>query len=217
VTYTVEVPFRLEVRPKDPDGLARAQEVFQEEMKEAVSDCVLHVQEQVKKIIEVKDIINEGHLINSIALALGFDGGVIVGRVGTNLTYAKFQEFGTVPHFVPFHLAKSLYNQAVGDWGWIPVSKSESRSLNAAADPRVTTTKNGRRIVTGRHQTYLDPGDKLWAKPYPDAKPVWGIVVSGRRQPFMYPGWIESLDFITRRLAQGGQRAAERLNTTGRE
>ena len=29
----------------------------------------------------------------------------------------------------------------------------------------------------------------------------------------MYPGWIESLDFITRRLEEGGQRAAARLNT----
>ena len=217
MTYTVEVPFRLTVRPKNPEGLARAQEVFLEEMRAAVSDCVLHVQERVKRIIEDNDIVSEGHLINSIALAMGIEGGVIAGQVGTNIGYAKFQEFGTVPHFVPFHLAKSLYNQAVGDWGWIPVSKSESRSLNAAADPRVTTTKNGRRTVTGRHQTYLDPGGKLWAKPYPDARPVWGIVVSGRKQPFMYPGWIESLDFITRRLAQGGQRAAERLNTTGRE
>ena len=58
---------------------------------------------------------------------------------------------------------------------------------------------------------------RLLEAAYPDAKPVWGIVVSGRKQPFMYSGWIESLDFITRRLAQGGQRAAERLNTTGKE
>ena len=215
MTYTVEVPFRLDIRPKDPDGLARAQAVFLEEMREAVSDCVLHVQEQVKRIIEDDDIVNEGHLINSIALAMGITEGVIVGRVGTNLTYAKFQEFGTVPHFVPFHLAKSLYNQATRDWGWIPVSKEESRRLNAATDPRMRTTKNGLRALTGRRQTYLDPDDKLWAKPYPDAKPVWGIFVSGRKQPFMYPGWIESLDFITRRLEEGGQRAAARLNTSG--
>ena len=46
MTYTVEVPFRLDVRPKDPDGLARAQQVFLEEMREAVTDCVLHVQER---------------------------------------------------------------------------------------------------------------------------------------------------------------------------
>ena len=72
-------------------------------------------------------------------------------------------------------------------------------------------------LVTGRRQTYLDPDDKLWAKPYPDAKPVWGIFVSGRKQPFMYPGWIESLDFITQRLEEGGQRAAARLNTSGGE
>ena len=149
MAYTVEIPFRLDVRPKDPDGLARAQEVFLEEMRAAVSDCVLHVQERVKRIIEDDDIINEGHLVNSIALAMGIEGGVIVGQVGTNLTYAKFQEFGTVPHFVPFHLAKSLYNQAIGDWGWIPVNKSESSRLNAAADPRVRTTKNGLRMVDG--------------------------------------------------------------------
>jgi hypothetical protein len=217
VAHTVDIPIRLLVRPKDPEGLARAADVLTEEMRAAVSDCVLHVQERVKKIIEVKDIINEGHLINSIASAMGFDAGVIVGQVGTNLTYAKYQEFGTIPHFVPFHLAKSLYNQAIGDWGWIPVDKTESKRLNAVADPRVQSIGRGMRVVTGRRQTYLNPDGKIWAKPYEDAKPVWGIFVTGRKQPFMYPGWIESLAFITERLAEGGRRAAERLNTQGGE
>jgi len=217
MSYTVEVPFRLEVRPKDPGGLARAREVFQEEMRAAVKDCILHVQERVKTIIEDKDIVSEGHLVNSIALAMGIEGGLIVGQVGTNLSYARFQEFGTVPHFVPFHLAKSLYNQATRDWGWIPVDKATKARLNRLGESRVTTTKNGQRTVPGRKQTYLNPDNKIWAKPYPDAKPVWGVFVSGRKQPFMYPGWIESLDFITRRLEEGGQRAAARLNTSGGE
>jgi len=217
MAHTIEIPLRLEVKPRDPEGLARAADVFLEEMREAVSDCILHVQERVKNIIEVKDIVNEGHLVNSIAMALGIEGAVIVGQVGTNLMYAKFQEFGTVPHFVPFHLAKSLYNQAIGDWGWIPVDKSESKRLNAVPDPRVKNIGRGLRVVTGRRQTYLNPDGKIWAKPYEDAKPVWGIFVTGRKQPFMYPGWIESLAFITERLAEGGRRAAERLNTQGGE
>lgn len=217
MAHTIEIPLRLEVKPRDPEGLARAADVFLEEMREAVSDCILHVQERVKNIIEVKDIVNEGHLVNSIAMALGIEGAVIVGQVGTNLMYAKFQEFGTVPHFVPFHLAKSLYNQAIGDWGWIPVDKSESKRLNAVPDPRVKNIGRGLRAVTGRKQTYLNPDGKVWAKPYEDAKPVWGIVVSGRKQPFMYPGWIESVEFITDRLTEGGRRAAERLNTEGGE
>lgn len=216
MTYTVRIPFRLNVRAKHPEALDRAPDVFLEEMRDAVSDCVLHVQEQVKYVIEDKDIVNEGHLVNSIAMAMGYRDGVIEGHVGTNLTYAKFQEFGTVPHFVPFHLAKSLYNQAIGDWGWIPVSKSESRKLNAAGGMN-RRAKNGLRIITGRRQTYLTADDKLWAKPAPDAKPVWGLVVSGRKQPFMYPGWAESLEYITKRLEEGGQLAADRLNNLGGE
>ena len=217
MAYTVKIPFRLDVRPTNPEALAQAPDVFVEEMRAAVSDCILHVQEKVKTIIEDDDIVNEGHLVNSIAIALGITGGVIEGQVGTNLTYAKFQEFGTIPHFVPFHVAKSLYNQAVGDWGWIPVTKGESKRLNAAPDPRVRTTKNGLKMVTGRQRTYLAQGDKLWAKPFPDARPVWGIFVTGRKQPFMYPGWAQSLEFITRRLEEGGRLAATRLNNQGGE
>ncbi len=86
MAHTVDIPIRLLVRPKDPEGLARAADVLTEEMRAAVSDCVLHVQERVKNIIEVKDIINEGHLINSIASPMAFDAGLIVGQVGTNIT-----------------------------------------------------------------------------------------------------------------------------------
>jgi hypothetical protein len=48
MTYTVHIPFRFEILPANPQNLALAQQVFLEEMRAAVSDCVLHVKERVK-------------------------------------------------------------------------------------------------------------------------------------------------------------------------
>jgi hypothetical protein len=140
------------------------------------------------------------------------NGLMIEGFVGTNLDYAKYPEFGTIPHFVPFHMAKSLYNEAIGDWGWIPVTKGASQRLNAQPDKAVRT-EHGLKLVTGRSRTYVAiDTQKLWAKPHAAARPTWGLWVSGRKRPYLYPGWSESVEFITNRLTEGGQRAAARLN-----
>jgi hypothetical protein len=214
---SIEIPFHLDVRAPQPEVMEQVRQIFLEEMTAAVKDCVLHVHERVKRIIEDReashgDLINEGHLINSIATAMGLRGNVIEGQVGTNLDYAKYPEFGTVPHFVPFHMAKSLYNEAIGDWGWIPVTKAERRFLGAQPDKAVRT-QGALKLVTGRVRTYVvNDTQKLWAKPAPDARPVWGVWVSGRKRPYLYPGWVESLGFITARLEEGGRRAAGRIN-----
>lgn len=213
-TWEVKVPLRFEMRGPAGDAMEKIQRIILAELDDGVRDCVLHVQERVKWIIENREqLVNEGHLINSITNAKQLVGSVIEGYVGSNVMYAKYQEYGTIPHFVPFHLAKSLYNEAIGDWGWIPVTKAERARLNIYKGNVKMRYHEGAYLVTGRHQTYWFDKypDRLWAKPTENSRPVWGVFVSGRKRPFLYPGWAESVEYILGRLDEAGERAAARI------
>jgi len=207
---TLEIPVVFEVTNIE---FGPIEEIFTEELRAAVGDCILHVQERVKSIIDKEDIYNEGHLVNSIASAMSMSTSPIEGTVGTNLKYARYVEDGTIPHFVPFHMAKSLYNQAKGDWGWVEPPPKKRAELNARPNKAVRK-EGGFYLVTGRHQTYAyeKHPERLWLCPAPGARPAWGVFVSGKAQPFMWPGWQQSLEYIEGRLLEACQRAAARVN-----
>ena len=216
MTYTVEVPFRLEVRPKDPDGLARAQEVFLEEMREAVSDCVLHVQERVKRIIEDDDIVNEGHLVNSIALAMGIEGRRDRGPGGHE---PHLREVPGVRHRTALRAlppGQEPLQPGRRGLGLDPRRQEREPEPERRRGPEVRTTRTAAASSRAAIRPTSTPGTSCGPSPTRTPSRCGASSSRGRKQPFMYPGWIESLDFITRRLAQGGQRAAERLNTSGR-
>ncbi|MBN1631704.1 MAG: HK97 gp10 family phage protein [Thermoleophilia bacterium] len=190
---------------------SEVQPVFQEELRAACEDIGLHVSERIKRNMEKNHKIwYTGTLMNSITWSLIDATASVIGvAVGTNVTYAPYVEYGTVPHFVPFHLAKTLYDQAVSDWKWIKV---DSGSVNARPSKAVKKGPGGFFIITGKHQTYLTKHpERLWLKRDADAKPVWGVVVSGRKQPFLWPGWEESLEWVEDRLNEAVERTATRL------
>ncbi|MBN1629915.1 MAG: HK97 gp10 family phage protein [Thermoleophilia bacterium] len=201
----------------DTSGLdlatAEAKAVFQEELQAACIDIGDHVSGRVKRIIEEEEIRYTSTLMNSITWSLIEETVNAIGvAVGTNILYAKYVEYGTVPHFVPFHLAKTLYDQAVADWGWLKVDTSTSADLNARPSNKVRRTRGGMFTITGKHQTYLTRHpERLWLQPGPGAKPVWGVVVSGRAQPFLWPGWEASLEYCEHRLNEAVERTAARL------
>jgi len=211
------IPLSLEVGPIDRAGLDRVAAVFVQELEAACRDIGEHVQGRIQRIIIDEKIWYTGTLLNSITWSLIQETAAAIGvAVGTDVAYAKYQEFGTVPHFVPFHLAKTLYDQAVYDWGWLKVEPQTSAALNARPGQAVRQGPAGMFLVTGKRQTYLTKHpERLWLKPYPDAKPVWGLVVSGAPQPFLYPGWEQSLEFVEERLLEACRRAAERVGEGG--
>ena len=217
---TLSIPVRLEIRGLRMTGLQWAAEIFADEMAVAFEDIGLHVSEQVKEyILNLKNahggpaLHNTGDLINSIAYEV-LPNGV---AVGTNLIYAKFQELGTVPHFVPFSMAPSLEVQARKEWGWLPVTKTQGRQLNAKGPGKaVSEGPGGFKQIKGKSRTYLTmKTDKIWLRPKPGGKPVWGVRVSGRAQPFIYPAWEMSVEWCEARLLTAAQRAGERINAGG--
>ena len=219
----VTIPVRLEIRGIAMTGVEQAATIFRAEFLDACQDIGLHVSERIKQIMRGKGhghgLWNTGDLINSITWSLTMATGTALGVVvGTNLEYGRYKEFGTVPHFVPFHLAKSLYDEARGDWGWLPVDKRtrEYKGLQSQANPAVQHGPGGLKTVTGRRRTYvLTSTDRLWLRPSADAKPVWGVHVSGKAEPFMYPGWEASVEYCEKRLLEAAQRAGQRISAGG--
>lgn len=209
----VYIPIAIRVRPVAAGSTRAAIEIFREELMAACDDIGKHVEGRVKQIINEEGIRYTSHLLESITYSIFQETATIVGvTVGTNINYAKYQELGTVPHFVPFHLAKTLYDQAQNDWGWLPVDRNESRALSAKPSPKVKPGPGGFFTITGRKQTYLTKHpERLWLRPHPDARPVWGVVVSGEAQPFLYPGWERSVAYAEERLHEACARANARL------
>lgn len=202
---------------------SEVQAVFQEELRAASTDIGAHVSERVQGIIIEKGIRYTSELLGSITWSLIEEtAGVLGVAVGTNVLYGKYQEYGTVPHFVPFHLAKTLYDQAISDWGWIKVDRRTKAYREAEAEPSPGRgrTQNGLLTITTRrfgpkrtNKTYVVDKypERLWLKPGPDARPAWGVVVSGKKQPFLWPGWEASVEYCEDRLNEAVERAAARL------
>lgn len=97
----------------------------------------------------------------------------VVGAVGTNVTYAPFQEFGTKRHFVPFSVAPDLL-----DW------------LRRKA--KITPMSVG----GGRYDLYIRGTNTLIRRA---AK---GIFVSGEAQPYLTPAFEKHIDDIIRDIEQ---------------
>ncbi len=214
MTVTRQIALSFEVTRVDTSGLASAVAIFREELETACEDIGLHVQERVKGIITTEGIRYTSALLDSITWSLFVETASIIGvAVGTNLSYALYQEFGTVPHFVPFHMAKTLYDQAISDWGYIKVDPNESGRLNATPGKAVSKGPGGMSIITGKHQSYLTKHpDRLWLRSEPGGRPLWGVVVSGHKQPFLFPGWEQSVEYAEKRLTEACQQAAARAN-----
>ncbi len=170
-----------------PQAMERLLAFFREEYALAGDDIGQHVQSRVQDIIEnTHDMVSEGTLLNSITWASAMIGSVLQVLVGTNLPYAKYKEFGTIPHFVPFHMAKSLYNQAKNQWGWV--------------DP------------PGRSAYEADEKGRVWLAPAAGARPTWGVFVTGERKPFLFPGWVASIEYIETRMQDASNRAVARFS-----
>ncbi|MHB8867435.1 MAG: hypothetical protein ACYC8U_01240 [Thermoleophilia bacterium] len=184
----LDLGVRLELQSGvTPQAMERLLAVFREEYALAGDDIGQHVQSRVQDIIEgAHDMVNEGALLGSITWVSAMIGSVLQVLVGTNVPYGKYKEYGTIPHFVPFHIAKSLYNQAKNQWGWV--------------DP------------PGRSAYEADEKGRVWLAPAPGAKPTWGVFVSGERKPFLFPGWVASIEYIETRMQEAGQRAAARFS-----
>jgi len=173
--------FGINIKVDAPADLETTLGIINDEILAAGKDIGDHVHARVKDIIEDRDIYNEGTLHESITYEAELVAAMLTVTVGTEVYYAKYVEGGTVPHFVPFHIAKSLYNQVKNDWGWDDAG--------------------------------IDEKGRWLLRPEPDAEPVYGIMVSGRAQPFLFPGWEESIGFIQQRIDLAG----ERINTRFRE
>lgn len=216
-TTVVEIPVKVVWRGVTAGALANARAIFAEEMGAACNDIGVHVSERVKSIIRDKDIWSTGNLLNSITWSIL----VAIERpgviVGTNLQYATYVETGTIPHFVPFHMAPSLYIQARDDWGWLEVDmRTREGKATKTAQPGTVSQSGGFKIATGRKTSYIINDTQLkWLKPTANSKPMWGVVVSGKAQPFMYPGWEQSFAYAEQRLREAAQSAAARISQGG--
>lgn len=85
-------------------------------------------------------------------------------RVSFDAGHALYVEMGFRGHFVPFHMADSLYRQALIEWGWRIPSPDQLKGAKA-----------GRRYL-------IPPGGK---------RPRWGVFVRGDAQPFLRPALEE--------------------------
>lgn len=222
MTVVLNIPVHLTIAGVQGTGIERCGEIFREEMRMACTDIGLHVSEAVKAVItgkgHYKGLWNTGHLLDSIAWSLieatGADIGVVVG---TNVDYARYKEYGTIPHFVPFSMAPSLYIEARDDWHWTVPPAKKGRELAAKGPGKaVSEGPGGLKQITGHNKTYLSASaNKLWLCPKVGGKPTWGVFVSGKKEPFMWPGWEQSVEFCRARLLQAAQTAADRISAGG--
>ncbi len=83
------------------------------------------------------------------------------GSVSFDGGHALYVEMGFQGHFVPFHIAPSLYRQALVQWGY-----------------RVPTPAQLKKAKPGR--LYLIPRGR-------NSSPVWGVFVKGDAKPFLRP------------------------------
>ncbi|MBN1630474.1 MAG: HK97 gp10 family phage protein [Thermoleophilia bacterium] len=215
MTHVLEIPVTLEVQGIDPSAFVWAMHIFREELTEACRDIGLHVSERVKRIIVEDKIWYTGTLLNSITWSLIEETAATIGvAVGTNVEYARWVEYGTVPHFVPFHMAKTLYDQALHQWGWI-VPKARNVPVTRPSKA-VSAGPGGYTMITGKHQTYLTKHpERLWLQKDAKSRPAWGVFVSGEPQPFFWPGWEQSVAWVERRLLRACDTAAQRISAGG--
>jgi phage gpG-like protein len=177
--------FNLESIDAAVDALKAA---FEDEMEKACEDIGNHVvrrtTEYIKNELEGdRPLVDTGRLVSSITYAAEKTDTGWATLVGTNVFYAKYQEYGTTPHWVPFDVAEGLYLELQRKWGWVEPSPKELASLQ------------------GKHTR--------WLKPFPDARPMWGCRVSGKAQPFLQPGFEMSEPFIVQRLEDAGAAAGQ--------
>ena len=209
----INIPVTLQLTGVKGGGIDQAPTIFAEEFRLACTDIGLRVSEAAKEI--ARGHVNTGMLLNSITFALIAAGASAIGvTVGTNVEYARYREFGTIPHFVPFSMAPSLYIEAQKEWGWTKPPAKMGRALAAQSPGKaVSEGPGGMKQIQGRTKTYLSANaDRLWLCPKPGGKPVWGIMVSGKATPFMWPAWEENLAWAEARLMQAAQRAANRIS-----
>ena len=179
---------------------------------------MLHVQERVKQIIEDReashgDLINEGHLINSIATAMGIERLCDRGLRGHQPGLRQVPGVRHHPALRALPPGEEPLQRGHRRLGLDPGHQDRAQAAELRAGPQ------------GPHPGLAQAGDRPGAylrgattprssgpSPPRTRRPGWGVWVSGRKRPYLYPGWIESLEFITGRLEEGGQRAADRIN-----
>jgi hypothetical protein len=187
------IPIKIEFQltPESQSNLAKAPVIFHEELGIALQRVVQFVVAKVVLIIQDKDIFNTGELMGSIEGEVEMAGSLLSAIVGTGVEYAKYQEFGTVPHFVSFTDTngdiRSIYDEARLKWGWQP--------------------------PPGQNVYQLSGNGRLYLVTASEKKPVSGVFVTGRAQPFLFPGWAESEGFAEQEIALACQRAAVRMAT----
>jgi len=182
--------FRIRWEYTGCKGMEKLDQIFREELEAMAKDVGDHVVMTTQDYIlglEDQALIDTGHLLNSITTGWewlnSYD---ILTSTGTNVPYAKYQEFGTRPHFVPFDIAPSLYAELQRKWNWVQPSPTEMAKLT-------------------------QKGHNLWLKRTRDSRPMWGVRVTGEAQPFLQPGWSQSIGYIERRIDEVGKRFEERV------
>lgn len=152
-------------RPKFEEELRDARENFKRAAIRAFNRMGLFV--EAKAVQNAK--INTGRLAGSIHkedATYNESTGDITCIVVASASYALYVELGFQGHFVPFNVAEDLYYEAIRRWGWRVASPSD---------------------VPNRPQ---DAGKK-WLIPRGRRRPVWGVFVRGRAQPFLSPALDE--------------------------
>jgi hypothetical protein len=205
--------YRLRWEYTGVTGLGEVDKIFRDELESMARDVGEHVVQTCQDYIYDRpngELFFTGDLLGSITYGVEwlntYD---ILTNVGTNLNYGRWQELGTRPHFVPFAIAPSLYDELQRKWGWVKPTGREAERL-AGIPLSGETIRPGLRITTGRSQTYANMG-RLWLKRTPNSRPMWGVRVSGEPRPFIQPGWSQSVAFIEERIAECGRRVEQRV------
>lgn len=173
----MNVGLEIELDEADLQALAGKMDDVRKAVKEALPTLGMLVETQIKQRMQEKNLVSTGNLWNSVRYIVRSVDGEPELLVGATAHYAAYVEFGTVPHFVPFKAALSLYNQARLQWGW--------------------------RVPGGKQARYKqDANGDLWLIPPGSSKPRKGVRVKGTAKPFVYPGWQAALPALDQKLTQ---------------
>lgn len=138
--------------------------------------------------------VDTGRLRSSVGHEVTHEGAEVVGRVGTNVVYAPYVEFGTRPHWVP----------AAALAGWIKRHGLQGKMLERTGlwvDPHRTGKK---RFVPFS----VAPQLREWAR----ARGVLerkALSVRGRKQPFMQPAFERHKDAVQPDIEEHVMKALE--------
>ncbi len=150
-------------------------------LRQVIAKACLRIEARAKRLAPV----DTGRLRSNITHRISEQGKTIEGRVGPNVSYAKFQEFGTRPHYVSVETLR-------------PWLRRHGLEQKVAQRVGIWVHRGSRRWFV---PFAASPSLMAWAQAHGVAERK-AVRVSGKAHPFLVPAWEGEYENIARDIQE---------------